>query len=450
MTVNGAALGERVSARMLADHEDVDLPPEPPEDDTPPDLGEILDDKAGTTSTAAEVFAFDLRKELHRQRVRAEARVQLAGMNAAATMSRLPVPISLPDALAQPRPSISYRIEGLLPVGGNATLNAVRKTGKTTLVGNAVRSLADGVPFLGAHDTTRVTGRVVVCNYELTPTQQADWLDDLRITRRDAVMLLNLRGHRVPIHTDAGAEWLAEQLRAVEAEVVIIDPAGRAFVAAGGTNENDNSEVLRFLARLDEIKTAAGVAELILPIHGHRGAVEGAERSRGASAWEDWPDAIWNLVAHNGARYLSALGRDVTLPETQLDYDPATRRLTAAGGSRRDAALVPVLADVLDTVTAHPGLSGRAVADTLKGTHGKDTVEAALRRLITDKKIHTEPGPRRATLHYPLSGSVRAASAGQSDECPSALPMGGHSDTHTNHPSVRANHTHPDNTEDTA
>lgn len=384
--------------------------PSPRREPLPAEPPERQDDQAPPEQHADIVFSRLVAHEVRVQRVRAEARARLAAEHAAARLSSLPEPITLAAALELPRPAVRYRVADLLPSGGNALLNATRKTGKTTTTSNLVRSLVDGRPFLGAFDTRRVDGRVGVLNYELTEHQQTDWLDELKITRRDAVVMFNLRGQRVPLLTDPGAEWLTGRLRRAEVEVVIIDPAGRAFVSAGGVNENDNSEVLRFLARLDEIKTAAGVSELILPIHGHRGATEGAERTRGASAWEDWPDAIWNLVSdRDGARYLSALGRDVDVRESRLDYDPTTRRLTVAGGSRRDSATerqaaeaevaLPAVLTVVRDTTEPP--SGRVIEELLTSAGTKQkTVREAVKLAAGRGLLTTSAGPRNATLHH--------------------------------------------------
>ena len=74
---------------------------------------------------------------------------------------------------------------------------------------------------------------------------------------------------------------------------------------------------------------------------GHAG-----ERSRGDSRLRDWPDVECRLVRDKSndedgdtdpaARYLAAYGRDVDQPEQLLGYDGTTRRLTIAGGSRKD------------------------------------------------------------------------------------------------------------------
>jgi hypothetical protein len=133
---------------------------------------------------------------------------------------------------------------------------------------------------------------------------------------------------------------------------------------------------------------------------GHSG-----ERSRGDSRLRDWSDAEWRLICADtddpaATRFFTAYGRDVDVPETALQFDPATRRLTVAGGSRRTAATVAAVAAVRELLRVSPKLSGRAIEDTLvpRG-HPQKTVREALGYAVEQRQVTTEPGPRRAVLH---------------------------------------------------
>ena len=411
---------------------DVPLPPEPPPEDDDHPAGESPPGD-GVQLDAAQLHERLVVREVAQQRVRLEARAVLAGEQAAATLSTLPEPVSLEVALAAPEPAVRWRVEGLLPAEGNATLTATRKTGKTTTVANLLRALADGLPFLDAFPVVPLAGRVALLNYEVAHDQLTRWLRALDLEHPERVSLFPLRGHRVPLLTDDGAAWLVRRLRKVEAEVMVVDPFGRAFVAAGGETENDNTGVLRFLARLDEIKTAAGVSELVMLVHGNRDAMEGRERSRGASALEDWPDALWRLTADdNGARFLSAGGRDVDVPEQRLEYDPTTRRLTLSGGSRRQEAMRPVQEDIVELLEASPRMSGRKIEAALEARElTRDVVRGALAQLVKDGRVVVEDGPNRAHLHsirsventldMPVRGSAPPVRQRTEGECAGAL-----------------------------
>jgi hypothetical protein len=60
------------------------------------------------------------------------------------------------------------------------------------------------------------------------------------------------------------------------------------------------------------------------------------ERARGDSRLRDWPDVEWRLVRRDddpaSARFITAYGRDVDVPESQLIYDHGTRHLTIEDG----------------------------------------------------------------------------------------------------------------------
>ena len=118
----------------------------------------------------------------------------------------------------------------------------------------------------------------------------------------------------------------------------------------------------------------------------------------------DWPDVEWRLVRQGNddtaPRFLTAFGRDVEQPETQLTFDPTTRRLTAVGGTRKEAKAREALADVLAVLeTADEALSGRAVVDLLEGSCPRDIVRAALKLAVKEGKVLIEQGPRNAILH---------------------------------------------------
>jgi hypothetical protein len=147
------------------------------------------------------------------------------------------------------------------------------------------------------------------------------------------------------------------------------------------------------------------VGEAIVVHHmGH-----GPERSRGASRLRDWPEVEWRLVRERdhrdeevdaGARFLSAYGRDVEVPETRLALDPATRRLTLGEGTRRAFKQTRAMRDVVTAVLvlerngSAPNVG--AVVQHL-GRH-KDTVRPQLRLAADAGYIETEQAGM-STLH---------------------------------------------------
>lgn len=245
----------------------------------------------------------------------------------------LPEMPTLADLLAEDDEDEEYRIKGLIPAGGRIILSAPMKSGKTTLVGNLIRSLADGDDFLGTYPVTPLgeDATIAVLDTEMSKRQMKQWLRDQGMRNPQRVHPVSLRGRvgSFAIMDDTiRAQWAA-QLREMNTEILILDPLGPVFDSAG-VDENDNA-VGQVLVAIDALAQEAGIGEVFIMHHtGHEG-----ERARGHSKLRGWPDAEWFLRRDlrdegDSSRYFRAFGRDVDVPETLLSYDTDTRHLTLA------------------------------------------------------------------------------------------------------------------------
>lgn len=324
-----------------------------------------------------------------------------------------PEPVSLNELLAQLDNGPTYRIDGLLPAGGRALLAAQYKAGKSTLVGNAGRTLVDGGQFLGRFDVTPV-GKVVLIDTELDTRTLRRWLRDQGISNTAAITVVPLRGSVSTfdiLDPTTRSEWAQ---RLAGADVVILDCLRPVLDALGLSEDKDAGRVLvAFDALLAEIGATEGV---VVTHMGHAN-----ERARGDSRLLDWPDALWKIVRGDDegddteqARYLSAIGRDVAVPEGQLTYDAATRRLTYTDGSRKDSAARAAMPELLALVRAEPGRLSKNAAETrLKDDHGiaQKSARAAIREAIKDGSIVATPGPHNANLLSPAPDPLNLPAA---------------------------------------
>lgn len=311
-------------------------------------------------------------------------------------------------------------------------LSAQHKAGKTTLSGNVTRSLVDGDAFLGAYDVARAE-RVVVLDNELHEGMLRRWLRDQGVRSTERVHVLAMRGRLSTFNILDPATRTRWARQIGTGDVFVLDCLRPALDALGLSEDKDAG---RFLEALDELTAEAGIGETLVVHHmGHQ-----AERSRGDSRIQDWPDVLWKLVSdaaddkdsttepHARRVYFTAYGRDVEQPEQQLGFDPVTRHLSVVGGSRRDRRVDEALIAVLDTLdTSGEPLSGRAIEERLRDTGpGRDTVRSALKHAVNDGDVFTMDGPRNATLHVlnPSSarvrGSARAVRGRTESECASA------------------------------
>lgn len=308
---------------------------------------------------------------------------------------------TLRHRLALPREPLRYRIADWMTVGSNVMVVAQHKTGKTTARDNTIRSLLDGDDFLGRYQVTPISGTVLVLDFEMSESQATTWFRDQGIRNDDRVLLVTLRGAAGTFNIldeQVRAEW-AERVRPHGVEVAVLDCIRPPMDALGLDEHKDGG---RFLVAWSAFLKAAGISESFVIQHmGHNG-----ERARGDSRFLDWPDASWRIVRQDedpsSPRFMSAYGRDVDVPESQLEYDPATRRLTIAGGSRRDAGTRSALDAVLGLFSnSRERLSVRAIQAALEQSgHPRDQIRLAIKAGVTTGEITTTAGARGAILHH--------------------------------------------------
>jgi hypothetical protein len=276
-----------------------------------------------------------MQEQLHRL----EAARRIEAANNATDLAKLESRTRrLDDFLNEPSDAPRYDIDQLLPHQGNATLQAPKKAGKTTMRDNLVRCFADGEQFLGCYHL--VPSVVGIWCYEMNRDQAREWFRELGIVHAENVFYLPLRGVSPSFRSEQVQEWAEEWLRSCGIQVWVLDPAHRAstgFTTKGG---DPNNPVIEFTETLDRVKERAGVRNLFLPIHtGLNG-----EHARSAMRWQDWPDAIWTMTKDTVppyTRHLKAEGRDVELEQQSLRFDKATRRLSVDAFTQPGGVLRP-------------------------------------------------------------------------------------------------------------
>ncbi len=350
--------------------------------------------------------------EAERIRVRREATRIVESEEVTRSWREPPSRLDLVAELAIPDDPISFRIEKLLPAGGNALLAAQWKAGKTTLCNELVRCLADGDTFLGRFKVDPPDGRIAVFNYEVGDSQYRVWLRELGIANPERVALLNLRGFAMPILVPHVADWVVRWLVGHDVRFWFVDPFARAFVGSG--DENSNSDVGVFLDQLDVIKERAGVTELVMPTHTGRAEQEvGQERARGATRLDDWADSRWILTLDDKKRrYFRAGGRDVEVDEELLRFEPETRRLTMGGWDRYGQGQRDLVEEVVAWVAANPG---EGVNEIKRGVaRNSNRVAAALSQAISEHLVIAvdTDGARGKRLHYAPGGQYGISNNG--------------------------------------
>ena len=357
----------------------------------------------------SSTYTTDVDRELHRLEVRAEAKRRFDAKSIGPLKRSA---MSLTTFLSQPPNPTPMRIASLMPDAGRVVFSAPYKAGKTTAVGNLIRALVDGDPFLGAFAVNKPARRLVLIDNELSADMVRDWLLKQGIRNTDAVAdVICLRGEVSTfdiLNNHRRAEW-AKWLRDLGCDYLIFDCL-RPVLDALGLDENHDAG--KFLTAFDELLAEAHTKGDATIVH-HMGHAN--ERSRGDSRIQDWPDAIWKLVRESAddefsPRYFSATGRDVEVAQGLLDYDPATRHLTYRGTNRSDAQkqrkataahteIIKLLRD--DQSNGGNGLSQKKIEDesTKHPNVSRQTVRNALKTGVESGELANWDGPRGAKMY---------------------------------------------------
>lgn len=226
------------------------------------------------------------------------------------------------DFLEQDESPVAYKIADLWPEGSNVLFAAPAKFGKSTMMMNMVRSLLTGLPFLGefaVEQPMAVDESLLLIDLEMNPDRVRAELRahvaTLPQEKRRILKVACLRGQAKQFDiTDAEvrAYWV-KNCRDNNVTTLILDPLA-PLLGLLNIDENDNTMVNRLFQQLDEFKLEAGIKDMIVVHHcGHMADY----RPRGASRFNDWPDALWGAKLTdpndpvNTTRTFHARGRDV-------------------------------------------------------------------------------------------------------------------------------------------
>lgn len=372
-----------------------------------PDAGSALTvDPGGLADGGSEALQVETQTAYYRVQMLARERAKNELRKEALGNQRYASKVSLDALLARPIEPTQYRIDGLWPIGGRAMLAAQFKAGKTTLVGNVLRSLADAARFLNRYQANTPIGSIALFDTEMSEAMLQGWLRDQAIANTGKVWLAPMRGlcGGFDITDDlVRARW-AQELKDENTEIMILDCLG-PVLAALGLDENNNQEVGTFIGAFEALLSEADIREALIVHHmGHAG-----ERSRGASRLRDWPDVEWQLIREGQEdegtpsadvpRYFRAYGRDVQTPEMLLSYEPQFRWLTVNGSGNRAEVKASRKADeVIAVVIQSPGINQSALERAVKGK--AEIIRAAIKPLVDAGTLRVVEGPRNALLYF--------------------------------------------------
>lgn len=282
--------------------------------------------------------------ELVRARARRNARRELDAETAAQTAPDLArFSLSLREELVVVPEDPGWAVESIARPGHIATLPSVRKTGKTTFLGNLAWCGVDDEPFLGRLDCS-LDGNVAAVNAEMTRDDYLWTYRQLGIKHDNRLFMLHCLDEslRLNLLSDVVCERFIKWLVSRDASWLFLDP-WKNFLAWAGLEINDNKGANDLLVRIQQIRSEAGLAFVVIPMNTPQATPSaGSERAKGAGEVEDGADVLWRYTPVDGAtdapRVLSCRGRGgISVANITVAWDAGTGRLSSREGSREEA-----------------------------------------------------------------------------------------------------------------
>ncbi len=281
----------------------------------------------------------------------------------------------------KPMPDTKWVFEDMAGVGENILIVAKYKTGKTSLLVNIIKSLADGNQLFGKFNVSpEVAGmNFFYWNLEMTERMYQDYIIPLNIQNDFKGPSVHLRGHMLPFMKSPSVfNDIVSILREYRTDVWIID-TWRILCGWNGIDPTDNAAVEELIQYVDAIKHEAGVQTLFVSSHTPKYTIPGEEASAlGAQGLMGWADSYWVLSRDDkdkNIRYLSSEGRhDFALDSTRIYYNPATHLITLTdelkadrARHRRDQEARRIWAErasaIYEFLSAHPGATTNEIKD---------------------------------------------------------------------------------------
>lgn len=231
------------------------------------DSPEFQQNQKDNDGDSAEQHARRVRQLEFKERARREAKRNIDAEERGATEP--PPSKTLRSLLGEPDEPTPWCISDCQPELSRVVLAAQFKAGKTTLVSNCVRSLADGEPFLGVHSITPLAGNIAVLDFEMGKNQLRRWYRDQSIQHDDRVFIVPLRGQAATFNIldkAMRARW-ARTLADCNVSYLVVDCL-RPVMDALGLDEHRDAGT--FLVALDALLAEAGIGCCLLVHHmGH-------------------------------------------------------------------------------------------------------------------------------------------------------------------------------------
>jgi len=303
---------------------------------------------------------------------------------------------------------VRYRVEGLLPAEGLAVLAGKPKIGKSWGGLQLAVSVAAGTQFLGRKVEQ---GSVLALFLEDTPRRLKE---RLLLQRADQALPITFLT-RFQKLDQGGSEELAQEIRACEPSLVIVDTIATA--TSGKFDENDAAQAGAVFNQLREMAQDCHVLVLAVMHHGKGVRGEAGMDIRGSSAVPGAADVNIGIYREDGQHTLKAEGRDIEAQELRVEFDAGRTFAWHLVGDARELARGEAETEILETMNA---LGGKGDVEAITKALGKDrtTVQRHLKRMFEDGRLDRHAEGQRLIYSRPADGSAPTPPDGRTPHTP--------------------------------
>jgi 5S rRNA maturation endonuclease (ribonuclease M5) len=247
--------------------------------------------------------------------------------------------------------TVDWLVDGLVHRSGGTMIVAQAKAGKTTLALNLAHAALTGDEFLGNWKTHPLDDDecVLWIDTEMGKTLHT-WRKRVMGEAENRMLVWSVRGHTslMDPREQSGRDYMTEVLNGAAKGrrfgMMVVDVLG-VWAASLGLDENSATDMRAMVEGIVTLATELKCPSVVVLHHmGHSG-----KRARGSSALQDWTHSTLMLTrseeerikedegmfadpedAEDQIRTLSAVGREVNLPDTPLMFEAETFKVRIA------------------------------------------------------------------------------------------------------------------------
>jgi hypothetical protein len=287
-------------------------------------------------------------------------------------LSASPKLLSIAELFARPDEPREWVVEGLAARAGTSLIVGKPKFGKSTLAQNLAVCVAQGTPFLGR---SVMHGQAVYLALEEKEDEVKRHFAGIGARSDDPLYV-----HIAAAPEDA-MPWLREIVKTYEPVLIIIDPWHR-FTRV--RDVNDYAAVYNAMEPLVSLARESG-AHLTFTHHGRKGGGSNGDGVLGSTALFGSVDTLIEMRRTEHHRTISSIQRyGVDMPESIVDMDPATFRISL-GGTRQEADAHETGEEILQWLGDRAPVDEPTIRDSVAGR--TSVIVEALRQLVQSGRV---------------------------------------------------------------